>query len=66
MKRKRVGESGALSVEYYDFIFPDESGAAPSLKLMEAAERWKRRKTAAEAEPEPEDTAEDMAEDEAE
>lgn len=28
--------------EYYDYVFPDEAGAAPNLKLLEAAQRWKR------------------------
>ena len=32
--------------EYYDYIFPDEDGAAPNLKLLEAAYRWKKQKTA--------------------
>ena len=30
--------------EYYDYIFPDETGAAPNLKILEAAYRWKRQK----------------------
>ncbi len=30
--------------EYYDFIFPEEAGAAPNLKLLEAAYRWKKQK----------------------
>lgn len=30
--------------EYYDYIFPDEGKAAPHLKILEAAERWKRQK----------------------
>ena len=36
--------------EYYDYIFPDEDGAAPNLKLLEAAYRWKKQKTAETAE----------------
>lgn len=31
--------------EYYDYVFPEEAGAAPNLKLLEAAYRWKRQKT---------------------
>ncbi len=30
--------------EYFDYIFPDEAAAAPNLKLLEAAQRWKRQK----------------------
>jgi len=30
--------------EYYDYVFPEEAGAAPNLKLLEAAMRWKRQK----------------------
>ena len=51
IKRKRpiVTEDGsdAGMEEYYDYIFPDEAGAAPNLKLLEAAQRWKRAKLAA-------------------
>jgi hypothetical protein len=35
--------------EYYDYIFPEEAGAAPGLKLLEAAYRWKRQKAGFEA-----------------
>ena len=28
--------------EYYDYIFPEEGDAAPALKILQAAERWKR------------------------
>lgn len=46
VKRKRVllGDNGEEEgfEEYYDYIFPDEAGAAPNLKLLEAAQRWKR------------------------
>ena len=31
--------------EYYDYIFPDEAGAAPNLKLLQAAYKWKKQKT---------------------
>eukprot|EP00210_Caulerpa_lentillifera_P002945 g2812.t1 len=30
--------------EYYDYIFEDEEGAAPNLKLMEMAQKWKKQK----------------------
>ncbi|QDZ19359.1 hypothetical protein A3770_02p18770 [Chloropicon primus] len=30
--------------EYYDYLFPDEAGAAPNLKLLQAAYKWKKRK----------------------
>lgn len=50
IKRKRpiVTEDGsdAGMEEYFDYIFPDEAGAAPNLKLLEAAQRWKRQKLA--------------------
>ena len=31
--------------EYYDYIFPEEQGAVPNLKILEAAYKWKRQKT---------------------
>jgi len=31
--------------EFYDLVFPDESSAAPNLKLLEMAQAWKKRKT---------------------
>ena len=34
--------------EYYDYIFPDEAAAAPNLKILEAAYRWKRQRLEAE------------------
>lgn len=40
--------------EYFDYVFPGEGGAAPGLKLLEAAYRWKRQRTAAQ-QPENED-----------
>jgi hypothetical protein len=30
-----------LISELQDYIFPEEAGAAPNLKLLEAAQRWK-------------------------
>ena len=45
VKRKRVllADDGSEEgfEEYYDYIFPDEAGVAPNLKLLEAAQRWK-------------------------
>ncbi|GMH39793.1 hypothetical protein BSKO_07691 [Bryopsis sp. KO-2023] len=48
VKRKRavVTEDGmeAGMEEYYDYLFPEEGGHAPNLKLLEMAHRWKRAK----------------------
>jgi hypothetical protein len=41
--------------EYYDYVFPDEAGGAPNLKLLEAAMRWKRQRLAAGSSGEPAD-----------
>lgn len=56
-KRRVVTEGGvdAGMEEYLDYIFPDEAGAAPNLKLLEAAQRWKAAQAAAAADA---DTAE--------
>eukprot|EP00201_Polytomella_parva_P007276 CAMPEP_0175074526 /NCGR_PEP_ID=MMETSP0052_2-20121109/21371_1 /TAXON_ID=51329 ORGANISM="Polytomella parva, Strain SAG 63-3" /NCGR_SAMPLE_ID=MMETSP0052_2 /ASSEMBLY_ACC=CAM_ASM_000194 /LENGTH=865 /DNA_ID=CAMNT_0016342865 /DNA_START=39 /DNA_END=2639 /DNA_ORIENTATION=+ len=46
-KRKPVIAEDGKQVgmeEYYDYIFPEESAAAPGLKLLEAAYRWKRKR----------------------
>lgn len=45
-KRKIQTDDGldAGMEEYYDYVFPEEAGAAPNLKLLEAAQAWKRRK----------------------
>lgn len=49
VKRKRPivledgTETGGME-EYYDYIFPDEQAAAPNLKILEAAYRWKKQK----------------------
>jgi crooked neck len=49
VKRKRpiYTEDGtpAGQEEYYDYIFPEEQGAMPNLKILEAAYKWKRQKT---------------------
>ena len=39
----------AARQEYFDYIFPDDSGVAPNLKLLEAAQRWKAQQAAQEA-----------------
>lgn len=48
IKRKRPitsEQGGQMGMEeYYDYVFPEEAGAAPNLKLLEAAMRWKRQK----------------------
>lgn len=48
VKRKRplTSEDGAPAgfEEYYDYIFPDEAGMAPNLKILEAAYKWKKQK----------------------
>ncbi|KAF6134470.1 hypothetical protein GIB67_034884 [Kingdonia uniflora] len=46
LKRKRqiVSEDGPTGYEeYYDYIFPEET-AAPNLKILEAAYKWKKQK----------------------
>ncbi|KAF8063074.1 CRNKL1 [Scenedesmus sp. PABB004] len=40
----RAGGGPGVLEEYYDYIFPEDAGGAPNLKLLEAAMRWKRRK----------------------
>jgi crooked neck len=49
VKKKRPMQSEDQSVvgweEYYDYIFPDEKGAAQGLRLLEMAQKWKRQKT---------------------
>ncbi|MEW5300039.1 MAG: hypothetical protein WDW36_002999 [Sanguina aurantia] len=50
VKRKRpITTEDGMEVgmeEYIDWIFPEEAGAAPNLKLLQAAYRWKKQKTA--------------------
>ena len=45
-KRKIQTDDGldAGMEEYYDYVFPEEAGAAPNLKLLERAQAWKRQK----------------------
>ena len=49
VKRKRpiYTEDGtpAGQEEYYDYIFPEEQGAMPNLKILEAAYKWKKQRT---------------------
>jgi len=40
VKRKRTDADGNVE-EYQDYLFPEESGSAQSLKLLEAAHNWK-------------------------
>jgi len=48
VKRKRpiLTDEGleAGMEEYFDYIFPEEAGNAPNLKILEAAYRWKKQK----------------------
>ena len=60
VKRKRpIRTEDGMEVgqeEYYDYIFPEEAGSAPHLKLLELAYKHKRQKMAGAA-----DAAEDEA-----
>lgn len=44
-KRRRI-EGDIGWEEYYDYIFPDEADAAPHLKLLELARKWKAKQAA--------------------
>ena len=46
-KRPLQGDDGedAGWEEYFDYIFPDEEKKAPSLKILEMAQKWKKQKT---------------------
>jgi crooked neck len=50
VKRRRqiTGEGGDLAgvEEYYDYIFPEDGGDQPNLKILEAARRWKEQQAA--------------------
>uniref|UniRef100_A0A7S3UEU4 Pre-mRNA-splicing factor Syf1/CRNKL1-like C-terminal HAT-repeats domain-containing protein n=1 Tax=Picocystis salinarum TaxID=88271 RepID=A0A7S3UEU4_9CHLO len=48
VKRRRLVEDSDIMEDYYEYIFPDEAAALPNLKLLEAAQRWKRQKLAGE------------------
>mmetsp|Transcript_13633 Transcript_13633/g.41472 ORF Transcript_13633/g.41472 Transcript_13633/m.41472 type:complete len:576 (+) Transcript_13633:416-2143(+) len=45
-KRQIYGEDAEPAgwEEYYDYIFPEEEAKAPSLKILEMAQQWKKRK----------------------
>jgi crooked neck len=48
VKKKRAivaddGTDGGWE-EYYDYIYPDETAAQPSLKILEMAHKWKRQR----------------------
>lgn len=48
IKKKRVlvaadGSDGGWE-EYYDYIYPDDQAAQPSLKILEMAHKWKRQR----------------------
>ena len=56
VKKRRKIESDDPEVdagweEYFDYIFPEDEGAKPNLKLLAMAKMWKKKK---EVEPEPE------------
>lgn len=63
-RRKAVTEDGTDAgwEEYYDYIFPDDEVAAPSLKLLALAKQWK--KTAPEDGEEEEEEEEESGEEE--
>ena len=49
VKKRRLvqGDDGEENgwEEYFDYIFPDEEKKAPSLKILEMAQKWKKQKT---------------------
>ena len=54
LKKRRavVGDDGEEQgwEEYMDYVFPEEEAKAPSLKILEMANKWKRQKVEADAE----------------
>jgi len=57
IKKRRKIESDDPEVdagweEYYDYIFPEDEGAKPNLKLLAMAKMWKKQKAAADTEEE--------------
>lgn len=40
---RRTGSDAGWE-EYFDYIFPDETAAAPNLKILEVAHKWKKQK----------------------
>jgi crooked neck len=70
-KRRRIeqdedapggGDAGGWE-EYFDYIFPEDEGAKPNLKLLAMAKMWKKQKDVAPVAPEPEVPEEAEAED---
>lgn len=49
-KRPVVGDDGEAAgwEEFYDYVYPEEEAKAPSLKILEMAQKWKRQKTGGE------------------
>ena len=48
-RKRRIQTDEGLDAgmeEYYDYVFPEEAGAAPNLKFMELAQAWKRKQAA--------------------
>ena len=45
-KRQLVGDDGEAAgwEEFYDYIFPEEAAKAPSLKILQMAQKWKKQK----------------------
>ena len=51
-KRRALTLSDGTSAgmeEYWDYVFPEEQGEAPALKLLAAAQRWKKKRKVEEA-----------------
>ena len=65
MKRRRqiTGDGGDLAgvEEYYDYIFPEDGGEQPNLKILEAARRWKEQQAAKAAQQQQEQQGEEDA-----
>ena len=65
-RRKAVTEDGTDAgwEEYYDYIFPDDQVAAPSLKLLALAKQWKKAVPGAGENDEDEEEEEESSEEE--
>ena len=50
-QRQLYGEDGtpAGMEEYHDYVFPDEENQTASMKILEMAHKWKKRKLAEES-----------------
>lgn len=46
-----MGDDGEAAgwEEFYDYMYPEEEAKAPSLKILEMAQKWKKQKTGDEA-----------------